>query len=154
MSLFDQFEDREASRGTSFRPGEHRPAPVPPAAVGGVNVSTFMPERRSTASRSLELAHAERDLAMTRVESAAPVEWRITAWAWLLDYLATHAEFFPDDVWEAGLEVPPERRAFGPLVQRAAREGLIVKAGYMRARTLGHATRAEVWKPTIHQEAS
>lgn len=89
---------------------------------------------------------------MAQVDEHAPVEWKQQAWSWLVGYLRTHAEFFPDDVWAAGCPVPPERRAFGPLVQRAAREGLIVKSGRTRPRTLGHATPAEVWNSISYEE--
>lgn len=95
-------------------------------------------------------ALAQRDEAMARVEEAAPLEWKDAAWSWLLDYLRTHREFFPDDVWAGGLEPPPERRAFGPLVLRAARAGYIVKAGRLRPRVRGHGTPAEVWTSQLY----
>lgn len=100
--------------------------------------------------RTLARARTERDQAMGRVNAAAPVEWKEQAWLWLLDYLKTHEEFFPDDVWEAGLQAPPERRAFGPLVAKASRAGYIVKTNQMRPRTLGHATAGPVWKSLIY----
>lgn len=99
---------------------------------------------------TLDDARAERDAALLRVEESAG-DWNARAWAWLLDYLRTHAEFFPDDVWAAGLERPRELRAFGPLVARAARAGYIVKSGRLRQRTRGHATAAAVWRSMLYQ---
>lgn len=97
----------------------------------------------------IQAARTERDIALVRVEQAAPDEWKERAWSWLCSYLETHPSFFPDDAWAEGLEPPPELRAFGPIVQRAAREGLIVKTGEFRQRTRGHATAAAVWRSTI-----
>jgi hypothetical protein len=92
-----------------------------------------------------------RDEAMAAVEENADEQWRSYAWDWLVDYLRTHDEFFPDSVWGAGLTPPRERRAFGPLVQRAAREGLIRKTGRTRQRVRGHGTPAEIWESTIYE---
>lgn len=103
---------------------------------------------------TIDQARTERDIALVRVEQAAPDEWKQRAWEWLKGYLEDHAEFFPDDVWAAGLEAPPERRAFGPLVQRAARDGWIVKTDRTRPRTLGHATPAAVWRSTLYREVA
>lgn len=102
----------------------------------------------------IETARTERDIALIRVAQAAPDEWKDHAWSWLVDYLEHHATFFPDDAWEAGLEAPPELRAWGPIVQRAAREGLIVKSGQFRQRTRGHATAAAVWRSMIYRESA
>ncbi len=97
------------------------------------------------------LADAEqaRDAALTQVEANADDGWKEYAWAWLLDYLRAHAEFFPDDVWAAGLTKPRELRALGPLVQRAARLRYIVQTGRHRKRTRGHATAAAVWRSML-----
>lgn len=99
----------------------------------------------------LEHAEAERDVAMAAVEDHAPDDWKTTAWEWLLVYLQEHREFFPDDVWRAGLAEPPNARAFGPLVKRAAHEGLIVRTDQMRPRTRGHATPGPVWRSAIYR---
>lgn len=92
-----------------------------------------------------------RDEAMAAVEENADDQWKREAWEWLVGYLRTHDEFFPDDAWSEGLAPPRERRAFGPLVQRAARQGLIVKSGRLRQRVRGHGTPAEVWTSTIYE---
>lgn len=89
---------------------------------------------------------------MTRVENAAPVEWNEYARAWLRDYLTTHAEFFPDDAWLAGLAEPPEARAWGPVVKYASARGWIVKSGGFRQRTRGHATVAPIWLSLIYRQ--
>lgn len=146
-TLFEvyEIEDRGASWG-HLLPGEGASARGGPAAPPRVE--------RGSAPRSLETARVERDDAMQRVSDHAPVEWKDEAWTWLVRYLRTHAEFFPDDAWNEGLSEPPNARAFGPVVQRAARQGLIVKAGRLRPRTRGHATRAEVWTSTLYRQES
>lgn len=95
-------------------------------------------------------ARVARDEAMQQVDAHADDAWKFHAWTWLLDYLAAHEEFFPDDVWAAGLPVPRERRALGPLVSKAARAGYIVATDKVRARTRGHTTPAMVWRSTLY----
>lgn len=95
-------------------------------------------------------AREARDAALARVAEGAGEDWAAAAWGWLLEYLRTHAEFFPDDVWAAGLAKPPELRAFGPLVLRAARLKYITKTGTFRQRTRGHATAAAVWRSELY----
>lgn len=107
-----------------------------------------------TPKRDLTTARAERDEAMTSVAKHTPAAWLLYAWDWLQGYLATHAEFFPDDVWAAGLDEPPNARALGPLVQRAAREGLIVRTDRMRPRTRGHTTPGIVWKSLVYERSA
>jgi len=96
-------------------------------------------------------AREARDKGMKQVEENASSEWKEMAWEWLVNYLEVNEEFFPDDVWAAGLPVPKELRAFGPLVLRAARAGYIVKSGKLRQRTRGHGTAAAVWASTIYR---
>ncbi len=100
---------------------------------------------------NLDEAKAARDAALEQVEGNADAAWKEYAWQWLLGYLRSHEEFFPDDVWAAGLAKPVELRAFGPLVLRAARLKLIVKTGRLRARTRGHATAAAVWRSAVYE---
>lgn len=99
-------------------------------------------------------ARLARDEAMVRVETNAGDEWRTEAWAWLRGYLETHASFFADDVWDAGCPVPHDRRAFGPLVQRAKREGLIVATGEWRPRSRGHASVAMVYRSVVYRKGA
>ena len=139
-TLFD-LDDRGASH-TPFG-GEGRPAPTPASTRGSPDA------RRQSAPRSLDSARAERDEAMAAVEDHAGEDWNTYARAWLQDYLSTHASFFPDDVWEAGLTEPSEARAFGPVVKYAAARGWIVKDGGFRQRTRGHATVAPTWRSLI-----
>lgn len=91
---------------------------------------------------------------MASVESHAGEDWNTYARAWLHDYLVTHAEFFCDDVWAAGLAEPPEARAMGPVVKYAAARGWIVRTERMRPRTRGHATAAPVWRSTLYRKES
>lgn len=93
-------------------------------------------------------ARTERDLALFDVEHSAPAGWAETGWAWLTEFLRTHAEFFPDQDLRAGPE-PPERRAWGVLVRRARTQGLIAPTGELRPRTSGHCAPGMVYRSLI-----
>lgn len=95
-------------------------------------------------------ARARRRDGMARADDHADSRWKIDAWTWLVAYLRSHPTFFADDVWPAGCPRPAEARAFGPLVLRAAREGLIRKTGTFRPRTSGNLTPAPVWESLVY----
>lgn len=90
-----------------------------------------------------------RDESMARVEQGTDPEWAEYAFAFVAEYCRTHETMFPDDLWAAGLAAPREARAFGPIIQRAARCGMIVKSDEHRPRLRGHMTLAVVWRSNI-----
>ena len=101
----------------------------------------------------LDQARIARDTALEQVEHNAEPEWKDEAWAWLVRYLEQHPTFFPDDVWAAGCPEPREARAFGPLVLKASKQGLIVKTSERRQRTRGNCAEAGVWASKIYKGA-
>ena len=93
------------------------------------------------------VARVRRDDGMKRaVDHADRVShaWSVLAYQTLIDYLnyrnntGTDAGFLAEDFTGYALArrvpKPPDNRAFGAIIQRAARAGLIVKAGYREDR--------------------
>lgn len=91
-----------------------------------------------------------RDAALRQVDENASVEWKDEAWKFLVNYAASHAEIFVDDLWEAGLPHTREDRALGPLFLRGARERLMEKTGTYRASVRSNMTEKPVWRSLIH----
>lgn len=95
-------------------------------------------------------ALAARDAGMTAVADAADPDWMSAAWDALVLWLRTHDEFFVDDFWAgSGLQEPRESRALGPIVQRAARQGLMEKTGEFRKSVRSNMTEKPCWKSLI-----
>jgi hypothetical protein len=96
-----------------------------------------------TEQLSLDWTPAQRrDDGMRRaVEHADAVEasWSARAHALLLEYAVLHGEWMVEDLrdWTLvhGLPNPPDGRAWGAVVQRAARSGAIVRVGYAPAKS-------------------
>jgi hypothetical protein len=118
-------------------------APPRPLVANTRDIGTYR-ERRADAEQA-------RDLGMARV--ATDPSWAEYAFDFLAGYCRTHPTMFPDDLWAEGLTPPREARAFGPVIQRAARCGMIVKTAETRARLRGHMTLAVVWRSTIYEDA-
>lgn len=102
---------------------------------------------------SREKAREARDDGMKRVEEHAPENWKTLAWDRLTEYLRSHEEFFAPDFWNvAQLPKPPEARALGALVMRAARERMIVKAGYKQSTDpASHLCPRAVWRSLVYR---
>jgi uracil-DNA glycosylase len=91
-----------------------------------------------------------RDAGMAQVEAAADPTWMEEAWDTLVAWLETHDEFFVDDFWSGTqLAVPRESRALGPIVMRAARQGLMEKTGRFRASVRSNMTEKPVWRSLV-----
>ncbi len=88
-----------------------------------------------------ELARARRDDGMERAGRHADAEhkdWRDKALGYVRLYaVASTGPFLTEDVRveaeKDGLPLPPDRRAWGSVLQRAAREGIVTRAGYAPA---------------------
>lgn len=87
-------------------------------------------------------ARARRDLGMQRAAdhaSRVEPEWIDRAFTFLSDFARTHGEFLSEDVVAAASTAdfpePPDRRAWGHVVNRASRAGLIRRVGAKPART-------------------
>jgi uracil-DNA glycosylase family 4 len=106
---------------------------------------------RQLQADELEAAR-RRDQALGQVADAADPDWMAAAWDALVAYLRTHPTFFVDTFWaETGLERPRESRALGPVVLRAAREGLMHKSGEFRSSTASNMTEKPVWASLLYQ---
>lgn len=94
---------------------------------------------------------SRRDLGMARVQRAADdavANWTELAAAYLRDYAnSTHGQPFliEDSAEVSRLPPPPNRKAWGPAAQLAARRGWIVTAGYARARTSNRSPK-NLWR--------
>lgn len=92
---------------------------------------------------TIEDAIARRDLGIERsADHAERVAdgWKARARGYLLEFLATNpGEFLGEQMREfaelRGMDFPPDGRAWGAVLQSAARAGLIVKRGYAPARS-------------------
>jgi hypothetical protein len=91
-------------------------------------------------------AQAQRELGIARAALGADPEWMEEAWAFLVEYLSTHAELFVDDLWSAGLPHTTEDRALGSLFLRASRQGLMRKTGSYRPSKRSNMTDKPVWE--------
>ena len=87
---------------------------------------------------ALDLSTARRELGIERSASRAGREWLARARGYLLEWLASRredwlTEDFREWAAQAGLDPPPDGRAFGKVMQSAQREGLIKRVGYAPA---------------------
>ena len=91
---------------------------------------------------------AERDLALETVERNAGEDFKARAMAFALDWMAGKGIVSGEDITDAckaaGI-VPHTDRAFGPVYLALARQGVIVRVGYM-ARRRGHGAPAPGWR--------
>jgi DNA polymerase len=110
--------------------------------------------RQAVVAAELDAAR-RRDAALVQVALGAGPDWMAAAWDALVDYLRTHPSFFVDDFWaDTSLERPRESRALGPVVLRAAREGLMAKSGQFRKSTASNMTEKPIWTSKIHKVES
>lgn len=97
-------------------------------------------------------AARRRDEALERVADAADPDWMAAAWGALVEYLRVHPIFFVDDFWnETQLVRPRESRALGPVVLRAAREGLMKKSGAYRPSVASNMTAKPCWESLVYR---
>jgi uracil-DNA glycosylase len=109
--------------------------------------------RRQRQADELDAAR-RRDQALAQVADAADPEWVTEAWNALVEYLYTHETWFVDDFWsETRLRRPKESRALGPVVLRAARQGLMRKSGQFRKSSASNLTEKPVWQSLIYRRA-
>ena len=77
-------------------------------------------------------------------------QWSDRAYGFLLDYIKSNREFMTEDVRvasESELPAPPDKRAWGGIVVRAAKAGLIQKIGFSHVKNVkAHRTPATVWR--------
>jgi hypothetical protein len=85
---------------------------------------------------------------LARVAAHAPSAWMVKARALVVDVAKRKDTFTSDDVWQAGLETPPEPRALGAVMNELARAQLVEKTGqYVKtARKTRHNAPVAVWR--------
>ena len=90
----------------------------------------------------------ERDVALETVERNAGELFKERAMAFALDWMADKGVVSGEDITDAckaaGI-VPHEDRAFGPVYLSLARQGSIVRVGYI-SRRRGHGAPAPGWR--------
>jgi uracil-DNA glycosylase len=100
-------------------------------------------------------ASQARDVAVAQVEAGADPDWLAEAYDELVRYLRHNPEFFVDDFWQrTQIQRPRESRALGPVVMKAAREGLMEKSGEFRKSVASNMTEKPVWRSLIYRGAS
>jgi hypothetical protein len=76
--------------------------------------------------------------------------WSDQAYNYLLDYSKKHKEFMVEDVREASkgiIPIPPSTRAWGGVVVRASRAGIIERKGFKNVKNVkAHCTPATLWR--------
>lgn len=105
-------------------------------------------------SIDFDVARADRDDAIARVaRSSEELQpgWQERAMDLLVEFCQSApgpflAEEFRAWAWARHLEDPHDGRAFGPLFQRAARRGVIERAGYAPAAS-SHLSPKPTWRP-------
>ena len=77
-------------------------------------------------------------------------KWSDKAYNFLVSYIKSQHEFMTEDLREASekeIPKPPSNRAWGGIVVRAARAGLINKVGFSNVKNpKAHHTPASIWR--------
>lgn len=99
---------------------------------------------------AIDFARARRDDGIERAGDHAGDRWKRSARGYLLEFLTVRpSTFLAEDVRAfaelRGLETPPDGRAWGAVMQAAARERLIAKVGYAPARSSNLSPKV-LWK--------
>lgn len=84
---------------------------------------------------------------MARAASSAGDTWNTLAYAAFVDYAnAAKGTFLTEDVRLASTDLPqpPDNRAWGGVVNRARRDGVVKQVGFAPSRT-GHCRPMPVW---------
>jgi len=94
-----------------------------------------------------------RDAGMTKAMEHADEEtpkWNYNAYQFLLNYTKTNKEFMAEDVRLASegiVDEPPSKRAWGGIIVRAVKSGLIKRKGFMNVKNAkAHCTPATLWE--------
>lgn len=103
-------------------------------------------------------ARAARDDGIKRAvdhANAVVPSWADQAYALLRDYAMTHAGFTSEDLSAyaigVGLPIPPDKRAWGGVVGRARRNGVVEPAGYAASKVVqAHMRTNRVWKSLLY----
>lgn len=76
--------------------------------------------------------------------------WSSHAFAFLQDYISKHRQFMTEDLREASkgiVPVPPSNRAWGAIIVRAVKSGMIRRVGFRPVKNRNaHCTPATLWE--------
>lgn len=94
-----------------------------------------------------------RDKGITQAVTHADYQnekWSENAYTFLLRYIRNNKEFMTEDARNASLGIipePPSARAWGGIIVKAAKNGLIERIGYRNVKnSKAHCTPAAVWR--------
>ena len=77
-------------------------------------------------------------------------KWSEKAYKFLTDYIRSHHEFMTEDVRVASekkIPIPPSNRAWGGIILKAVKAGLITRVGFSSVKNVkAHRTPATVWR--------
>lgn len=90
--------------------------------------------------------------AMERVDTNADPSWKEKAYDIIVRVAERLPEFTPDDIWEAGLPMPMDGRALGPVMKRIASRKIASKTDRVvpTRQVKSHGTDVAVWKSLIY----
>lgn len=81
-------------------------------------------------------------------------EWSVRAYQFLLEFIKQNEILTAEDVRLASrekIEDPPDKRAWGGIILRAAKSGLITRIGYGKAKNpLAHCRPTAIWQKCIN----
>ncbi len=98
----------------------------------------------------VEAHRAATEEAIERVERNSPEGWQVEAVAIIRDVASRFAQFTADDVWDAGLTVPPTPSALGPAFRAAQSAGYCTPTAMVQPSRYAQRHRAlKVWESAL-----
>ncbi len=98
---------------------------------------------------TVEAATAGKDVGMAHAAEAAS-DWVAAAYDAVATYAQHHEFFHADEFWtwglDHGLEVPEQPKALGPVIARAARDGVLDRTNAAAPSVRSHLSLKPVWR--------
>ena len=115
-------------------------------------LSRFTAEFDARTERDAKKSRAARDEGMQRAADGSTPEWQAAARKTVLEVARRLPEFTTDDVWAAGLPMPRESRAMGPVMRALAADGKIeiTDRTQRSVRVVAHSGPKQVWRSLVH----
>lgn len=105
-----------------------------------------------TSQLNIDYSRQARDKGIEQAEKHANqvhTDWSERAFEFLKSFIETNKKFLAEDVRFHSIgkvESPPSQRAWGSVIVRAAKEGLIRRVGYEQVKNVkAHRANASVW---------
>lgn len=100
-------------------------------------------------------ARAQRDDGMARAEAHAPLGWPEQAFRVLRAFALEHEWMHVDAYWawaeSHGLPEPPNGRALGPVIKRAAKAGVIERTPISAPSVRSNLSHKPVWRSLVYR---